>query len=206
MSRICVATADGRAYYAIVSRLRSAGLPFQSLRPGDRGHECELVITTLAEAGMFGAQTISLEELDENPDIVRGQIFSKLWEGKKTLLVGLDPGSRIGMAAFFGESRLAFRTFNSRSSACARVVQLVERVTSRRSIVRIGDGDPAMAAWFAENLGARLPETTVEIVDEAGTSRNLRVKGLQRDQASAAKIAFRRGSQFRMGRQTSRTR
>ncbi|MDV3278291.1 MAG: hypothetical protein LYZ69_07480 [Nitrososphaerales archaeon] len=205
MSRICVMTADGRAYYAIVSKLRGAGLPFLSLVPGDRSDECELVLTTRAEAGLFRTPTMALEDLDENLDVTRGQILARLSEGDKTLLVGLDPGSRIGMAAFLGDARIASQTFNSKVYACNGVIKLVEGVSARRSFVRIGDGDPGMAAWLAENLSTRLPKTVVELVDESGTSRKLRVKGLQKDQGSAAKIAFRKGSPFRYDDRTSRS-
>jgi hypothetical protein len=205
MSRICVATADSRAYYALVSKLREAGLPFLSLSPGDRGGECELVLTTRAEASRYGAVALALEDLDENVDVFRGQVLSRLSEGDRTLLIGIDPGSRIGMAAFLGETRLASRTFNSRNSACNSVVQLVEGVTVGRSVVRIGDGDPAMAAWLADNIAGRLPTTLVEIVDESGTSRNPSVRGLRKDQGSAARIAFRHGEQFIRGAKVVRS-
>ncbi|MDV3278377.1 MAG: hypothetical protein LYZ69_07945 [Nitrososphaerales archaeon] len=205
MSRICVMTADGRAYYTIVSKLRSAGLPFLSLVPGDRSEECELVLTTRAEAGLFHTPTMALEDLDANSDVASGQILARLSEGDRMLLVGLDPGSRIGMAAFLGETRIASQTFNSKVYACNGVIKLVEGVSVRRSFVRIGDGDPVMAAWLADNLAARLPTTVVEVVDESGTSRNLRVKGLQKDQGSVAKIAFRKGSPFTHDDRTSRS-
>jgi hypothetical protein len=198
-------TADGRAYYALVSKLRSAGLPFLSLVPGDRSEECELILTTRAEAGQFRTPAMALEDLDENPDVAKGQILSRLSEGDRMLLVGLDPGSRIGMAAFLGDTRIASHTFNSKVYACNGVVKLVEGVSARRSFVRIGDGDPVMAAWLAENLVVRLPTTVVEVVDESGTSRGMRVKGLQKDQGSAAKIAFRKGSPFRLDDQTPRS-
>jgi hypothetical protein len=205
MSRICVITTDGRAYYALVSKLRGAGLPFLSLSPGDRCDECELVLTTKAEAGQFKIATVALEDLDESVDVARAQILARLSEGDRTLLVGLDPGSRIGMVAFLGETRLASRTFNSKSGACNSVVRLVEGVSVRRSVVRIGDGDPALASWLAENIAPRLPGTAVEIVDESGTSRSPSVKGLQKDQSSAARIAFRRGEQFASGGRTERS-
>jgi len=196
MSRICVITADARAYYALVSKLRAADLPFLSLSPGDKSNECELILTTRAEAGQFKAATMALEDLDESVDVVRGQILAQLSEGDKTLLVGLDPGSRIGMAAFLGETRLASRTFNSRAGACNSVIHLIEGVSARRSVVRIGDGDPSLSTWLADNLASRLTNTVVEIVDESGTSRNPSLKGLQKDQGSAARIAFRKGEQF----------
>ncbi|MDG6901819.1 MAG: hypothetical protein JRM80_07650 [Nitrososphaerota archaeon] len=199
MSRICVATADSRAYYALVSRLRKAGIPFLSLSPGDSVGECDLVLTTSAEAGQYGAVAVALENLDESGDVFRAQILSRLSKEGRTLLVGIDPGSRIGMAAFLGETRLASQTFNSRSGACNGVVRLVEGVSAERPVIRIGDGDPALAAWLADNLAGRLQNAVVEIVDESGTSKNPNISGLRKDQGSAARIAFRRGEQFSGG-------
>lgn len=206
MSRICVITSDGGAYYAIVSLLRNAGLPFLSLLPSDSDLECGLVITTKSEAFSFGSPTLTLEGLDENPDVARGQILSKMSRGNKALLVGVDPGSRIGVTVFLGEDCLASRTFNSKNSACSWVADLVERVPSRRSLVRIGDGDAGMASWIARTLAVRLLNVTIEIVDEADTSRSPSVKGLRRDQGSAAKIAFRKGLLFRPEVRSSKTR
>jgi hypothetical protein len=205
MGRICVVTADGRSYYAIVSKLRDAGLPFLSLLPSDDPQECGLVITTKKEAASFSSPTIPLEELDENPDVARGQILSRLAVGEQIMVVGIDPGSRIGAAAFMGETRLASRTFNSKRGVVSWVARLVEKVPSRRLLVRVGDGEPGTATWLAESLISMVPEAAVEIVDESGTSRGGTAKGLQKDQGSAARIAFRKGIVFRKRSPASRS-
>ena len=206
MSRICVVTADGRSYYAIVSKLRDAGLPFLSLLPSDDPQECGLVITTKKEAASFAAPTVSLEELDENPDVARGQILSRLTEGEQTVVVGIDPGSRIGAAAFLGETRLASRTFDSKRVAVAWVASLLAKVRPRRCLVRVGDGEPKTAVWLADALASVIPDAVIEIVDESGTSRSGGVRGLRKDQGSAARIAFRRGLAFRSQEHASRSR
>jgi hypothetical protein len=196
MNRICVVTADGRSYYTIVSKLRVAGLPFLSLLPDDDPSECGLVITTEKEAASFPVPTISLEELDENPDVARGQILSKVSREEQNLVVGVDPGSRIGAAAFLGETRVASRTFNSKKSAVSWVAGLLEKVPSRRLLVRVGDGEPKTAVWLADSIGSLVPRAAIELVDESGTSRG-GSRGLQKDQGSAARIAFRKGVVFR---------
>jgi len=206
MRRICVVTADGRAYYAIVSKLRGAGLPFLSLLPEDDQRECGLVITTKREAASFPAPAISLEELDESPDVARSQILARLTEGEQTMVVGMDPGSRIGAAVFLGETRLASRTFNSKRSAVTWLNRLAERVPSRRLLVRVGDGEPETAMWLADSLTSLIPGATVEMVDESGTSRSGSARGLRKDQGSAARIAFRKGVVFRKQDHASRNR
>ena len=199
-------TADGRSYYAIVSKLRSAGLPFLSLLPADDPRECGLVITTKREKTSFAGPTISLEELDDNSDVARGQILSRLSEGEQNLVVGIDPGSRIGGAAFLGETRLASRTFNSKRNAVSWVASLFEKVPSRRLLVRVGDGEPQTAVWLAGSLASQVPGAAIELVDESGTSRGGSARGLQKDQGSAARIAFLKGVLFRRRDQASRNR
>jgi hypothetical protein len=206
MGRICVVTSDGRSYYAIVSKLRDAGLPFLSLLPADDPGECGLVITTKREAASFAAPTISLEELDENPDVARGQILSRLTEGDQAMVIGIDPGSRIGTVAFLGETRLASKTFNSKRSTVAWVNRLVERVPAKRLLVRVGDGEPRTAMWLADSLASLLPRAAVEMVNESGTSRSGSARGLRKDQGSAARIAFRKGVAFRKQDRASRNR
>jgi len=169
-----------------------------SMLPGDESDECDLVLTTKSEASLFGGDVVVLEELDDDPDVVRGQIVSRLARGKETLLVGIDPGLRTGMAAFYGDAWLAFHTFNSKDRLCAGVAKLIEGVRPTKSLVRIGTGNPALAEWFATKLMRRLPKTVFEMVDEAGTSsRHLRTKGVKGDQSAAAKIAFRKGAVLR---------
>jgi hypothetical protein len=204
MTRICVITSDVRGYYALVSRLRRAGFAFMSMLPDDadssNDDECELVLTTKRESGLFHGNVIVVEELDEDPDVVRGQILRRLAGSRGTMLVGIDPGLRMGLAAFYGDAWIAFRTFNSRDRLCANVAKLITRIGPARSLVRIGNGDPVIADSIAANLIARLPGTVFELVDEAGTSsRTSRTKGAQGDQSAAAKIAFRKGLVFHSG-------
>lgn len=194
MTRICVITSDARAYYAVVSRLRKAGLPFLSMLPSDTIGECELILTTKDEMGLFRGSTMVVEELDDDPGVVRSQILSRLAGGAGALMIGIDPGLRIGMAAFYGEMRLASHTFNSRDRLCSSVVRLVRKTEATKSLIRIGNGNPTIANWIAVKLTTCLPKTVIEIVDESGTSlRNPRTKGMQRDQSAAVRIAFRKG-------------
>ena len=194
MARICVITSDGRAYYALVSRLRNAGLSFLSMLPGDSAAECQLILTTRGEARLFEGATMALEELDDDPSVLRSQVLSRLAGGDGTLTIGIDPGLRIGMVAFYGETRLAAHTFNSRDRLCSGVVRLIRKTETTRSLVRIGNGNPTLANSIALRLTARLPKTVIEIVDESGTSlRNPQTRGMQKDQSAAARIAFRKG-------------
>ncbi len=193
MNRICVVTSKAGAYYALVSRLRRAGLPFSSLLPGSDFGECELVLTTAEEAGQFGGRALALEELDENPGVFKGQVMARLAEGQ-VVLVGVDPGKRTGLAVFYGQTKLAFSTFNSTGAVCSRVGDFARGIPSSRVVVRVGDGNRQMAGRLVEGLRRAVPRATIEVVDESGTSAgSSKMKGVQRDQVAAAKIAFRKG-------------
>ena len=117
MNRICVVTSKATTYYAIVSRMRKAGLPFSSMLPGADRRDCILIITSAREAGQFGGLALALEDLDENPGVFKGQLLSRLDEGGDVVLVGVDPGTRIGLAVFYGETSLEYSTFGSAAEA-----------------------------------------------------------------------------------------
>jgi hypothetical protein len=190
-------TSQARAYYSLVSRLRKAGIPFTSLVPGSRSPGCDLILTTRAEAPSFGTKALPEEELDGDPCVFKGQILSRLDGGGETLLLGVDPGRRIGVAAFYGDSSLEFSTLGSAEALCERVAAFVNNVPAKRSLVRIGNGSSALAMGLALSVAGRAPQAAIEVVDEAGTSvRGLRMKGVQGDQRAAARIAFRKGVAF----------
>jgi len=205
VDRICVATSKARAYYALVSRLRRAGLPFTSILPDSDFGDCELVLTSADEAGRFGGRALALEDLDENPGVFKGQIVSRLRGKEDVVLVGVDPGKRTGLAVFYGQTRLAFSTFDSAGAVCSRIGAFARGIPSSRLLVRVGDGNRSMAARLIDGLKKEVPEATIEVVDESGTSSgSSKLKGVQKDQVSAAKIAFRKGEVVTHGTTRSR--
>jgi len=205
VNRICVATSKARAYYALVSRLRRADLPFSSTLPDFGLDDCDLILTTADEAGRFGPKTLALENLDENPGIFKGQVVSRLTGAGDVILVGVDPGKRTGLAVFYGQTKLAFSTFDSAGAVCSRVGAFARGIPSSRMLVRVGNGNRAMATRLVDGLRKEVPDATIEIVDESGTSTgSSKMKGVQRDQVAAAKIAFRKGEVVSHG--TTRTR
>ena len=187
-------TSDARAYYVLVTRLRRAGLPFSSLVPESNLDGCEVILTTALEARQFGQKALVLEALDENPGIFKGQVLSRLGTAGATILVGVDPGKRNGLAVFYGQKRLALSTFESAASVCMRIDAFSRGIPGSRLLVRIGNGNRPMATKLVELLKREVPGATIEVVDESGTSTgSSKLRGVQRDQAAAAKIAFRKG-------------
>ena len=205
MGRVCVVTSKAKAYYSLVSRLRRADLPFASIVPGSDCEGCELILTTMEEAGPFGSKAMALEDLNEHPGIFKWQIVSRLGRGDDNVFVGIDPGKRTGVAVFYGQMKLASNTFDSIGALCSRVGAFASGLPKSKFVVRVGNGNSVMAARFAGALRHAVPHATIEIVDEAGTSvRNSKMKGVQGDQGAAAKIAFRRGAVVSLGRPRTR--
>ena len=197
---IKVATDDGHAYYDIVSRLKRTHLRFVSVSSGQGRHSAQdLLITSRMEAPAFGSNAVAIEDLDEDPIIMEGQILSRLLdESKRNLLIGIDPGSRIGVAMFYGGRELGAFTANSVEGSVATLLKLVERVQATSVSVKIGAGEPKSSLRLARLLRERLPPpASVEIVDESGTSIGKHgAIGATKDQRAAARIAFRKGAQF----------
>ncbi len=145
-----------------------------------------------------GVIVMTVEDLDENPIVMKAQVIARVDGEGHELVIGVDPGSRIGLAVFYAGAGLGFQTFNSGASLYKSIAELVRRLPESHSIVRIGNGSPELAGRLASDIGRTLPEVTIEIVNEEGTStRDVRFRGLPQDQSAAARIAFRKGVPYR---------
>jgi len=200
MRTIKVATDDGNAYYHIVSRLKRTHLQFSSLSPGQVVDSAkELVITSRTENPAFGGSAVPIEAFDEDPRIMEGQHLSRLLEeSRRRLLIGIDPGSRIGIAMFYDGRELGALNSNSVEESVESLVRFVREVPHSSLSVKMGGGEPKTSLRLARSLRERLPPSaSLEIVDESGTSAGKRrAIGGTRDQRAAARIAFRKGTQF----------
>jgi hypothetical protein len=200
MRAIKVVTNDGNAYYDIVSRLKSTHLRFSSIPPGqDFDPRQDLALTSRKEVPMLGGDAVAIEDLDQDPLIMEGQLLSRLVEkSRRDLLIGIDPGSRIGLVVFYGGRELGALTTVSGEKLVEMVVAVAEGVQHSSLSVKIGAGEPKSSSQLARQLRNELEESaSVEIVDESGTSSGKRgAIGATRDQRAAARIAFRKGSEF----------
>lgn len=159
-----------------------------------------MILTTALEARRFGQKALALEALDDNPGVFKGQVLSRLGFAGDTILIGVDPGKRIGVAIFYGQRKLALSTFESAGSVCMWISTFARGIPESRILVRIGDGNRPMAMKLVELLKRGVPRAAIELVDESGTSAgSSKLRGVQRDQAAAAKIAFRKGEVVRSG-------
>jgi len=196
MEVVCVSTSDSRSYYSVMTRLRNTNLKFVSVTPGEAASkQCNLVITTNAELSLFKGRAIAIEELDDDALIMEGQILARMPEQRnRTILVGIDPGSRIGMAVYYGDHRLAGLTFNTIDNLRRFIEKLIKAVPNSGVVIKIGDGSPKLCKLLADTIAASVSLVRIEIVDEKGTSLGSSGSGgLMRDQNAAARIALRKG-------------
>ncbi|MEM2759572.1 MAG: hypothetical protein QXU32_08335 [Nitrososphaerales archaeon] len=200
-----VATVYGKPYYKIISVLKSLGLPFDSASPEEAALiNSELVITTEREMMAVGNKNMILDsELDDEPALVRAKILRSV-QGTyhdDQLLIGIDPGSRIGIAVFYLQKEIDSQVVTSVRKSIDLVSTLIRGTESRKKIVRIGYGDPLMASEIANELYEKFRDSiAIEFVNEHGTSAvhsaDVNRRGM-RDRLSARTIALRRGKPFR---------
>jgi hypothetical protein len=200
MRIIKVVTDDSNAYYDIVSRLKRTHLRFSSITRGQPVNSSrELALTSKREVADFGGDAVAIEDLDEDPLVMEGQLLSRLLdESRRDLLIGIDPGSSMGVVILYGGRELGAITMNSVEKLVDLMIAVTKEVPHSSLSVKIGDGEPKSSLRLARMLRRRLPRSAaIEIVDESGTSSGKRGGiGATRDERAAARIAFRRGVRF----------
>lgn len=141
-----------------------------------------------------------MEEFDD-PSSLRHQIARSVQNRRDAkLIVGIDPGSRIGVAAFYGDEEIYSSTLSSADQVVSRVQKLQELTgnSTGENLIRIGNGDLGLAGVIIKGLKRDLmPAARIDIVDEIGTTSNIITRPNRRgarDRRAAAIIAFRVGS------------
>ena len=203
-SPVAIATLSGRAYYRITSLLKEVGIPFGSLIPGGEVPKgVKVVLTTLSERKTIQSPSvIALEEFSD-PSSLRHEIAKRLQsQGNGKLIVGIDPGSRIGVVAFYGDDEIYSNVLSSADQVVSRVCKLQEltKNSDGENIIRVGNGDLRLAVAIVKGLKGTVGQAArIELVDERGTSSNINAKPNRRgvrDLRAAAIIAFREGSRI----------
>lgn len=200
-----MATLHGKRYYKIISALKSLGLQFDSVSPEEAAVlNPQLVITTKEEKSTVGHGNILLDsELDDEPALVKAKILRSLMGMYQDdqLIIGIDPGRRIGIAAFYLQKEIESQVVTSIQRVVDLVTVLVKGTKSRKKIVRIGDGNRVMARNMASRIYARFKDKVIiEFVNEHGTSSVHAMDSNRRDvrdRLSARAIALRKGRLFR---------
>lgn len=205
--KVAVATVRGRPYYNITCALRLMELQFDSLSPEETAvSNAKVIITTQDEAGIVNTKGIIMidTELEKYPAITKAKILRSIM-GERViddqLTIGIDPGSRIGISAIYLHHEIASAVVESSpQDAIDQVAAMLGGIESRKKVVKIGDGNIAMANQIARMLKMKFKDgISIEIVDEHGTSLPQNTDANRRgarDRSSARTIAFRSGRSF----------
>jgi hypothetical protein len=205
--KVAVATVRGRPYYNITCALRLMELQFDSLSPEEAAvSNAKVIITTQDEAGIVNTKGIVMidTELEKYPAIAKAKIVRSIMGERAIddqLIIGIDPGSRIGISAIYLHHEIASAVVESSpQDAINQVAAMLGGIESRKKVVKIGDGNIAMANQIARMLKMKFKDgISVEIVDEHGTSSPQNTDANRRgarDRSSARTIAFRSGRSF----------
>jgi hypothetical protein len=179
-------------------------LRFESLSPEEAAaSNAKIIITTKDEAEIVKRKDVLLDtELDKYPALIKAKILRSVMGcyHDDELAIGIDPGSRIGISIIYLHTEIESAVESSLNSAIQLISILLSEIKSDSKIVRIGDGNIAMAKYIARKIKARFRDLVdVEIVNEYGTSlpqnTDANRRGI-RDKSSARAIALRRGKAF----------
>lgn len=202
-SQIVVATVEGRSYYKIVSILKSMNIGFSSLSPEEASRtNAKIIITTKNEASLIRREDLIFDfQLDTSPALFKAMLLKNLSGNyiEDMLVVGVDPGKRIGIYVLYLHTELYSTVRSSLREAVKFIMNILSCINSSKKILKIGNGDSIKCNHIAQEIKNQNGSVIIEIVNEFGTSRNILPNCRRnRDVGSAKSIAFRSGRIFQV--------
>jgi len=187
MKLIGLLTEDPRTYFEMLQALRGQGVKATSLEFSDPiPANVGVVITTEREKDRVMFDRVVT---DSNPDSAVAKA-KKMLNGErkvKELMIGIDPGSRPGIAALGDGVVLGSAVAQSPEAVCGLVESLIREYPSTNVMIRVGNGDRTNRNRIFNTLwdcGYKL-----EIVDE----RNTTTRSQTPDEDAAIEIAMTPG-------------
>ena len=200
-NQIVVATVEGRPYYKIVSMLKAMNISFSSLSPEEASRtNAKIIITTKNEASLFARQDLIYDfQLDTFPPVFKALLLKNLNGNyfEDILVVGVDPGNRIGIYVFYLHTELYSTVQSSLKDAIKFITNILSCIKSSKKVLKIGNGDSIKCNHIAQEVKNLNKSVRIEIVNEFGTSRNILPNCRRnRDVGSAKSIAMRTGRMY----------
>jgi len=191
---------SGRSYFKFVNTLKHLKLSYDSVLPEEiTSSDKRLILTTVRESEKIQSNLIMFDdEFDYDPTIVRGKIVEKLESGihHGSLVIGIDPGNRIGLSVFYYEKEIESSIYTSVDDLISHIVKILVGLNAKRKVVKVGNGNMKIAIQITNLLNLRFcSHFELEFVDERKTSlrvRNYNKRG-ERDKVSARYITQREG-------------
>ncbi|MGI0065470.1 MAG: hypothetical protein ACREA5_05375 [Nitrosotalea sp.] len=158
-----------------------------------------LILTTVHESSKMSSNLVLLDdEFNYHPTIIRAKIVEKLQSGinNNSLVIGIDPGNRIGLSIFYYEKEIESSIYTSIDDLVSHIVKILVGINTPRKIVKVGNGNMKIALHIVNSLNLRFcSHFELEFVDERKTSlkiKNFNKRG-ERDKISARYITKREG-------------
>lgn len=183
-----------------MNTLKHLKLSYDSVLPEEiASSDKRLILTTVRESEKIQSNLIMFDdEFDYDPTIIRGKIVEKLDSGihHSSLVIGIDPGSRIGLSIFYREKEIESSIYTSVDDLISHIVKILVGLNGKRKVVKVGNGNMKIARQITNLLNLRFcSHFELEFVDERKTSlrvRNYNKRG-ERDKISARYITQREG-------------
>ena len=195
-----MATVSGKSYFKFINILRNLKLTYDSVLPEEiTSSDRRLILTTMDESSRIQTNLVLLDdEINHHPTIVKAKIVEKLQSGlnNSSLVIGIDPGNRIGLSIFYYEKEIESSIFMSIDDLVSHIVRILVEINAQKKVVKIGDGTMKIAQNIANSINLRFcSHFELEFVDERKTTlktRNYNKRG-ERDKISARYITQREG-------------
>ena len=161
---IVVATADFELYHEVVGELRQRGVAFTTVEPGDElPEDARVLISAPSDPGTDAEGVERVVAAADDPRRAVEEALATLRSGDGRTVVGVDPGTRPGVAVLTGKMVVA--AFHV---PLADAVETVRREVADAAdpLVRVGDGARLQGARIVNELD----DVPVELVDETGTT------------------------------------
>ena len=173
-------------------------ISFLSLPPEEASRtNAKIIITTKNEARLFPRQDLIFDfQLDTFPPLFKAMLMRNLSADyfEDVLVVGVDPGNRIGIYVFYLHTELYSTVRSSLKDAVKFIMNILSNIKSSKKILKIGNGDWIKCNQIAQEIKNVNRSVRIEIVNEFGTSRNVLPNcRSSRDVRSAKSIAMRPG-------------
>ncbi len=143
-------------------------------------------------------QALYEDIIDLEPTLIKGLIMQKLdlVHYSDELLIGIDPGKRIGLSIYYYGSEVEHSLHVSMEDLVSHLVRILAGLRAKKKIIKIGNGNMKMAKKITNLLNLKYcSDFEIEFVDEQKTSiktKNYNQRG-KRDMQSAKYITRREG-------------